>query len=755
YRDEENDAMFDNSGHGLLRVPGCGYSVVAERAVEHRFAHGFHDWAQDRVTEREVHMLRFMNYVTDQPDWYDAVLHNEGGTFRRWELEAVAMWPLLSPRALAWCRAELRDKAERFSTTEGGLVTVFNAGARVCKADGLLAPELVGRLAAYVEALAQDKAAAEPLVTANAACEAEDDTDSDNINQESDDNNDNDNEDYANRSNSGGNSPAGPSRAASQVNLQETPGLIDPDWLPLVYGQTPVLVQGGRVGCTNAVDAMLRGVLEPLTVHQWPRHLERPRRGGWQPAWDGRGRRLYDEHSYRFSPQFQWLPCEVQFAPVPGNAESVRITSYINNLHPIRHYALYRDIEVCIAAAIPAWNEVLLLRSKGPHPSHFQGRDPPRIRTFGTTWSPPPPAWAAGLKALDEAPDKSTPEYQAARAQVLAYLCEPENPLAVRTPWYERNLDVDYKVSYAASQKYNYIKAWDHPEPGISFTYEQWKAGEASAPVVLPSKELRVKLADHEYYTVSLADTFQAQGLQVVVEIRSLELQPGDIAPRTSWQLTGTLNDHIVATAVVYFASENVTADSAAFDVRVEPDIDPLLYNLDPRGGAPYHPCWALADVYGVVPEPAPGQDSSPDFSGFVPATQELGTVLAPDGRLVVYPNAVQHRLRTLALQDPTRLGRRRFLMLHLVDPYYRVVSTRNVPPQQRAWWTAAGWDRIDWAARNMPPELVCMIGDDVFAAPWPPSPEKAHRLWTRARREQDAVQGATFSKMYKSRFMM
>lgn len=40
-----------------------------------------------------------------------------------------------------------------------------------------------------------------------------------------------------------------------------------------------------------------------------------------------------------------------------------------------------------------------------------------------------------------------------------------------------------------------------------------------------------------------------------------------------------------------------------------------------------------------------------------------------------------------MKLQDPTRPGHRRFLALWLVDPHTRIVSTANVPPQQRAWW--------------------------------------------------------------------
>lgn len=55
------------------------------------------------------------------------------------------------------------------------------------------------------------------------------------------------------------------------------------------------------------------------------------------------------------SAEFQWLPCQVKFA----GPEAVSITSYINNLHPVRYSSLYKVIEACIAQAIPLWNRTL------------------------------------------------------------------------------------------------------------------------------------------------------------------------------------------------------------------------------------------------------------------------------------------------------------------------------------------------------------------------------------------------------------
>jgi hypothetical protein len=50
-----------------------------------------------------------------------------------------------------------------------------------------------------------------------------------------------------------------------------------------------------------------------------------------------------------WSKRFQWLPCDVQF----DEGGKVKITSYINNLHPVHHGKLYTVIENFIAKSIP------------------------------------------------------------------------------------------------------------------------------------------------------------------------------------------------------------------------------------------------------------------------------------------------------------------------------------------------------------------------------------------------------------------
>jgi hypothetical protein len=61
--------------------------------------------------------------------------------------------------------------------------------------------------------------------------------------------------------------------------------------------------------------------------------------------------------------------------------------------------------------------------------------------------------------------------------------------------------------------------------------------------------------------------------------------------------------------------------------------------------------------------------------------------VACKTGRLLTFPNLLQHRVLPFKLADPTKPGHRKILALFLVDPGIRIISTANVPPQQRDWW--------------------------------------------------------------------
>jgi hypothetical protein len=67
---------------------------------------------------------------------------------------------------------------------------------------------------------------------------------------------------------------------------------------------------------------------------------------------------------------------------------------------------------------------------------------------------------------------------------------------------------------------------------------------------------------------------------------------------------------------------------------------------------------------------------------------QNVGDIVCKEGRLITFPNILQHRVSPFELEDPRKPGHRKMLALFLIDPNIRVISTANVPPQQRDWWS-------------------------------------------------------------------
>ncbi|CRK42297.1 hypothetical protein BN1723_019005 [Verticillium longisporum] len=106
-------------------------------------------------------------------------------------------------------------------------------------------------------------------------------------------------------------------------------------------------------------------------------------------------------------------------------------------------------------------------------------------------------------------------------------------------------------------------------------------------------------------------------------------------------------------------------------------------------------------------------------------AVQELGSVSTRQGRMLVFPNTLQHAVGSFGLVDRTKPGHRRFIVLWLVDPNDRICSTRNVPPQQHDWW--AEKRLAEYNFRGLPQEIVNMVGEEV--SDYPMSLKKAQEL--------------------------
>lgn len=113
---------------------------------------------------------------------------------------------------------------------------------------------------------------------------------------------------------------------------------------------------------------------------------------------------------------------------------------------------------------------------------------------------------------------------------------------------------------------------------------------------------------------------------------------------------------------------------------------------------------------------------------------QQIGRVLTREGRLLVFPNVFQHRVAPFELEDPSKEGHRKILALFLIDPHCRIISTANVPPQQKDWWSPE--IRDSGLLARMPTEVLDQIVADV--EDFPISMEEAKRLRLKLMKERE-----------------
>lgn len=291
--------------------------------------------------------------------------------------------------------------------------------------------------------------------------------------------------------------------------------LVNPSAYPLVYGTSPILVDDSK---TTELDD------EPTTIHSMSSLATFPAQDGIVFADATAKAQTKTDH--------QWLPCEVSF--IEGGekdaAPKVKITSYINGIPYHGHQDLYESIEELISISVPMWNEVLLWKDKPRHP--------PRILTYGVEWPKKLPPWASKLPEADK--DPTGPLYAEMLPLVKEYLrrlpysrFRQDDPraqlLAPDEPGVIRGTLVD-----AVEQHSEHLRQPAYPDPGISFTYEDWKRGDAYTPIIPPVTEATTgtespKPEEEEqqkhqsYEPIKLQEQFKDEGLQVIIEVQHIE----------------------------------------------------------------------------------------------------------------------------------------------------------------------------------------------------------------------------------------
>ena len=192
-----------------------------------------------------------------------------------------------------------------------------------------------------------------------------------------------------------------------------------------------------------------------------------------------------------------------------------KITSYINGVHP-KERGIYKALEGPISAAMQPWNEMLILGD--------QGRTPIRIRTYdfqveGIDWYP------ELYYYLNNAREGRTPpiteeEWPDVRSRVRGYLNLPElekryriwpdsryhDLLASMQPWQWNSSEGLEELILAKGRRLYAVRG---VEPGISFTYDEWKSGENTGRAIVskwsdPDETPPIPDPDHQYYSISL-----------------------------------------------------------------------------------------------------------------------------------------------------------------------------------------------------------------------------------------------------------
>ncbi|CAH0018113.1 unnamed protein product [Clonostachys rhizophaga] len=365
------------------------------------------------------------------------------------------------------------------------------------------------------------------------------------------------------------------------------------------------------------------------------------------------------------SEKFQWLPCDVDIS-TDGAA---KIASYINNLHPIHHADMYPIIERFIEKALPAWDIVY----RWPTEFDTQRLTTSKVRLMCTT------------KDLCHG-----------RNQCRA----STRPLNDGEP--ERDEDEEWEDGYEESVRGQLDREW----------FE--RTHRPDVPDVDPTKGTVRLTADH----VKKRGFFNsASRIQVIVKLANIHLNPNN--PKYeggAWHIEGQLNEHICATALFYYDSDNITECHLAFRTRA--DRENLMGNLDYAQNDEDSIEWAFAiDPQGNT-------------------LQVVGTVLTRPGRSLFFPNVYQHQVSSFELADPSREGHRKILALFLVDPAIPILSTSSVPPQQKHWWAEAS--KIYAGGGRLPPELVAMVADHVD---FPITEDKAKQIRRQLMRERSVLQ--------------
>ncbi|CAH0028520.1 unnamed protein product, partial [Clonostachys rhizophaga] len=263
------------------------------------------------------------------------------------------------------------------------------------------------------------------------------------------------------------------------------------------------------------IDAALRDELRAAFVKLQAEQKSAP---DWHPRTDDKVQDLVHPSLYPlvygttrvFADEvYQWLPANVKFQP----DGSVKFTSYINNLHPLKHREIYRTIEKLLEKSIPAWDTCVAARGwrgVSGRSSRFPFPDDPD----------------------DDNEDNWVPK-----------LDEVETPRHSRAP----------SEAEVSGDERDAEEEFDEEDD-----HEDWDS-ESGDPYCGTRKEIKWQMIREP----------------IIVKMASIELTPEKPEfPVGGWHVEGQMNEHIVGTALYYLDSENITPSHLQFRMHTTRDIN-------------------------------------------------------------------------------------------------------------------------------------------------------------------------------------
>ncbi|KAK6445204.1 hypothetical protein FP744_10001452 [Trichoderma asperellum] len=677
--DAVNEMKNRNKVLSHLKIPGLGLPLPYMPPGDKRFpvliSSEDYDWSAATLLIREVCMLKFVEEITNKAQWWEKVFNPQ--IAEKWTQEALEMnwkeyrnYADFTPAMAEACIRELRIKADLYIKT--GLIPIFDYSSCVIKSDSLVPESLRDDLRAAVAKL-------------------------ENVPDEEKD--------------------------WHPGSTRKVLDLVHPSLWPFIYGRTPVLLDK-RINVTNALSHCGVGTILPAPK---PIEIAVPKRSSSAP---------YQLSMPSLSHKFQWLPCDVVL-----DGQSAKIDSYINNLHPVDHASLYPIIERFIEKSLSAWDIIYRW------PTEFETQ---RLTT---------------TQAYEEC---TTNEICQNRG------CKPWNrPLDEGEPW--RDNREPYTAEYRDSERFKRDMDWmaethklNLPEPvSDDDSHIRLKAsdvkssgffnGASRIQVIVKLANVHLNPEDPEFkFEVSreLADWYMTplnkdasdpdlEGSSYKPGTSETSTSDSDISsnPRRSlslnlsdyhglymnndpaefeggsWHTEGMLNEHICATALFYYDSENIT--DCHLDFRTPADREELVVNL----GYEQDQHYPIERTFAI---PNANGDRLQTIGGVL--TTNSPSTGDADTRAVFFPNLLQHRVSPFRLKDSTRPGHRKILALFLVDPAIPIISTANVPPQQRHWWSRESGVEEALADR-LPNELAHVVLEDAVGLPISLNEAKSIRL--------------------------